>query len=389
MLIITDVFSKYTLAVPTRDQRATTVANVLVSEWFSKFGVPARIHSDQGRCFEGSLIQQLCGLYGVVKSRTTPYHPAGNGQCERFNRTLHNLLRTLPASRKRDWCSCLPQILHSYNTTPHQSTGEAPFFLMFGQEPRLPVDFLLGRVGDPVAGEPQEWIVEHQTRLEMAFDGARARLREAAGRRKAQHDRHVRDKPLMERQLVLLRNLGSRGRCKTRDMWLADPYIVLRAPSNGGSVYTIAPANNQTLVKHVHRSALKPVQGMGPLPLTAAEEPPVVSHRSADEDSPAGELFWCLPAQPILQPLPVGAAAVRRFPIVQPPPNVLESSVAGPSVQGPPAPAFSPPVGDSSLRRSARSTAGCHPNPYNLPQSVNSTSNTVSALFPTMALING
>ena len=62
VLVMTDFFSKYTWAVPTRDQRATTVARVLVTEWFSKFGVPARIHSDQGRSFEGSLIRQLCVL---------------------------------------------------------------------------------------------------------------------------------------------------------------------------------------------------------------------------------------------------------------------------------------------------------------------------------------
>uniref|UniRef100_A0A3B4XMP5 Gypsy retrotransposon integrase-like protein 1 n=1 Tax=Seriola lalandi dorsalis TaxID=1841481 RepID=A0A3B4XMP5_SERLL len=120
VLVLTDVFSKYTVAIPTRDQRASTVAKVLVSEWFYKFGVPARLHSDQGRNFESFLIQQLCSLYGVVKSRTTPYHPEGNGQCERFNRTLHNLLRTLPVSRKRDWNACLPQVAYCYNTTPHQ-----------------------------------------------------------------------------------------------------------------------------------------------------------------------------------------------------------------------------------------------------------------------------
>ncbi|KAI3376863.1 hypothetical protein L3Q82_000112 [Scortum barcoo] len=172
VLVMTDVFSKFTVAVPTRDQRASTVAQVLVSEWFYKFGVPSRLHSDQGRSFESSLIGQLCSLYGVVKSRTTPYHPAGNGQCERFNRSLHNLLRTLPASRKRDWASCLPQVLFCYNTTPHQSTGESPFYLMFGQEPRLPVDFLLGRVQDPTPGMVQDWVVEHQARLQVAFEGA-------------------------------------------------------------------------------------------------------------------------------------------------------------------------------------------------------------------------
>lgn len=68
VLIMTDVFSKFTQAVPTRDQLASTVAQVLVTEWFYKFGVPSWLHSDQGRSFESSLIQQLCGLYRVSKS---------------------------------------------------------------------------------------------------------------------------------------------------------------------------------------------------------------------------------------------------------------------------------------------------------------------------------
>ncbi len=126
VLVMTDVFTKFTQAVPTRNQRAETVAQVLVSEWFCKFGVPVRIHSDQGRSFESSLIQQLCSLYQVENSRTTPWHPAGNGQCEHFNRMLHNLLRTLPSSRKEAWVSALPQLLFCYNTTPHQVTGSPP-----------------------------------------------------------------------------------------------------------------------------------------------------------------------------------------------------------------------------------------------------------------------
>ncbi|RXN11109.1 Transposon Ty3-I Gag-Pol poly [Labeo rohita] len=179
VLVMTDVFTKYSLAVPTRDQRAETVAGVLVTEWCYKLGIPGRIHSDQGRNFESRLMQQVCDLYAIGKSRTTPYHPAGNGQCERFNRTLHNLLRVLPASRKRDWVSCLPQVLFYYNTTPHQATGESPYFLMFGQEPKLPVDFLLGRVQDVIPGDIHEWVAEHQARLQAAYEGARERLQVA------------------------------------------------------------------------------------------------------------------------------------------------------------------------------------------------------------------
>ncbi|PIK36767.1 Retrovirus polyprotein [Apostichopus japonicus] len=91
VLVLTDVFTKFTQAVPTRDQKASTVAQVLFREWFIKFGIPERIHSDQGRNFESRLVQELCNLYNIKKTHTTPYHPEGNAQCERFNRTADRL----------------------------------------------------------------------------------------------------------------------------------------------------------------------------------------------------------------------------------------------------------------------------------------------------------
>lgn len=97
---------------------------------------------------------------------------------------------------------------------PHHSTEESPFFLMFGQEPRLPVDFLLGRAQDPVEGEVHEWIYEHQTRLRLAFEGAKEWLRVAANRRKRAHDKQVRDVPFKEGQLVLLQDFSTCGRHK-------------------------------------------------------------------------------------------------------------------------------------------------------------------------------
>ena len=100
LLVATDVFSKFAQAYPTPDQKASTVMKVLTERWFYIYGVPKRIHTDQGRNFEGELLQHLCQLYGVEKSRTSPYHPEDNGQCERFNRTLHDLLRTLPVETK-------------------------------------------------------------------------------------------------------------------------------------------------------------------------------------------------------------------------------------------------------------------------------------------------
>lgn len=140
---------------------------------------PARIHSDQGRNFESSLLQQLCSLYHIERCRTTSYHPAGNGQCESFNCKVHDLLGTLPTSRTQEWHSCLPQVLHRYNKTPHQSTGESPLFLMFSHESRLPVDFLLGRVQDTIGRIVNDWVQEHRTRLRLAFEGVQEKLKSA------------------------------------------------------------------------------------------------------------------------------------------------------------------------------------------------------------------
>lgn len=132
----------------------------------------------------------------------------------------------------------IQHVLYCYNTTPHQSTGESPFFLMFGQEPRLPIHFLLGLVESPVNGSIHEWVQEHQAHLEVTFEGTRERLEHAADWRKRVHDQHVRDLPLQEGQLVYLRNFHARGPQKTRDRWSSVRYRVLRRPKEGGSVYT-------------------------------------------------------------------------------------------------------------------------------------------------------
>ncbi|KAI3364082.1 hypothetical protein L3Q82_010910 [Scortum barcoo] len=66
--------------------------------------------------------------------------------CERFNRTFGNMIRALPPKAKHRWPQHLRSLTFSYNATVHETTGFAPFQLMFGKTPRLPVDLLFGSV---------------------------------------------------------------------------------------------------------------------------------------------------------------------------------------------------------------------------------------------------
>ncbi len=91
-----------------------------------------------------------------------------------------------------------------------------------------------------------DWVLEHQTRLQVAFAGARERLQVMADRCKAHHDQQVRDEPLVEGQLVYLRNYGVRGHHKIQDLWSPVVYQLTRAPKEGGVVYTIAPVDDLT-----------------------------------------------------------------------------------------------------------------------------------------------
>lgn len=100
VLIVTDHFSRYAQAYPTKDQKASTVARVLWRNVFCCFGFPVKLHADQGRNFESAIVKELCKCTGITKTHTTPYHPQGNGTTERFNRTLMNMLGTLEPHQK-------------------------------------------------------------------------------------------------------------------------------------------------------------------------------------------------------------------------------------------------------------------------------------------------
>ena len=95
ILVITDHYTKYAVAVPTRNQTARVTADGLFYNFIVHYGFPKHLHSDQGANFQSSVIKELCRMSGMEKSRTTPYHPMGNGITERINKTVLDMLGSL------------------------------------------------------------------------------------------------------------------------------------------------------------------------------------------------------------------------------------------------------------------------------------------------------
>ena len=145
ILVVGDYFSKWTEAFPLPNQEAKTVAEKLVHEVIARYGAPEKIHSDQGRNFEAQLFQEMCILFNMDKTRTSPYHPESDGMVERMNRTLQDILAKYVSHHQRDRDEHLPLVMMAYRSSIHASTQYTPFCLLFGHEMRLPIDVMFGR----------------------------------------------------------------------------------------------------------------------------------------------------------------------------------------------------------------------------------------------------
>ena len=139
---IVDHFTWYVQVFVTRNQMARTTARVLYNKYFSVFGFPQRLMSDQGTGFTGKLIKAMCSLLGIEKIRTTPYHPQSNGSAKRVHQTLQQMIGKLDPECRRKWLVHLGCVLIAYNGTRSLVTGFSPYYLMFGQRPQLPIDLL-------------------------------------------------------------------------------------------------------------------------------------------------------------------------------------------------------------------------------------------------------
>ncbi|CAF91604.1 unnamed protein product, partial [Tetraodon nigroviridis] len=254
VLVITDHFTKLAHAFQCQDQTAKRVAKKLWDGFFCVYGFPQRIHTDQGANFESELLAELLMLSGVSKSHTSPYHPMGNGAAERFNRTLGNMLRSLPPRSKQKWPQMIQSLTFAYNCTVHETTGFAPFYLMFGRVPRLPVDLMFRNVlQDNTVCDYATYVKSLVDDLSSAMLQAQRSSTKEQKHQSDQYNKRAKGLPLCVGDQVLVANKGARGKRKLADKWEPVVYTVV-ASKPALHIYRIRDTDGNERV--VHRNLL-------------------------------------------------------------------------------------------------------------------------------------
>ena len=257
ILVITDHFTRFAVAIPTRNQTAKTTADALYNEFIVRYGIPARLHSDQGANFQSSIIKELCQIMGIDKSRTSIYHAAGNGMTERFNRTLISMLGTLEADQKKNWKQYIAPLVQAYNCIKHACTGYSPYMLLFGREPRLPVDIAFGI--DPNNNSNvsyTDYIKDLQGKISEAFDIVHKNADKARRKQKKYYDLKARAAKLTIGDRVLIKILVHDGKHKLSDRWADEVYVVTEQPNSDIPVYKVRKENGEGIEKVLHRNHL-------------------------------------------------------------------------------------------------------------------------------------
>jgi len=199
VLVVTDLFSKWTEAFPSKWTEAfplkstdsETLAKVLINEVICRYGMPSSLHSDQGANLTSSLISSLCQNLGITQTRTTAYHPQGNGQVERFNRTLEAMLAKTVSEHQQDWDQHIPKLLFAYRTAIHEATGYTPFHVTFGHSPVLPVDIMIGAPIKQKGSTVPDFVSRLNCSLKNVYSHVRENIKIAHHHNKARYDQHT------------------------------------------------------------------------------------------------------------------------------------------------------------------------------------------------------
>ena len=204
-VVFIDYLTKWVEVFAVSDQKAETIAKLLVEGVICRHGAPQELLSDRGANFLSDLVLEVCKLFDIKKVNTSGYHPQTNGLCERFNSTLIQMLSKTVERYGHDWDRHLSYVLYAYRVSVQESTKESPFFLLYGRDPALPTLDALSRERTPYMIDVDDYKTELCTGLNSAWKLAQQNIENVQRHQKSSYDRHAKECPLMVGQRVMVR----------------------------------------------------------------------------------------------------------------------------------------------------------------------------------------
>ena len=259
MLTVMCTSTRFPEAIPLRNIKAKTVVNALVN-FFTKFGLPKSVQSDQGSNFMSGLFQQVMHELGIKQYKSSAYHPESQGALERFHQTLKNMIRSYCFDTERNWDEGVHLLLFAVRESVQESLGFSPFELVFGHTVRGPLRLLKEKLLEPDAPSLNllQYVTDMKTRLQKVRDLAKDNLKDTQNSMAARYNQKAVDRSFIpgDQVLVLLPVTG-----KPLEAQFHGPYTIAKKESDLNYIIRTPDRRKKTQLCHINM--LKPYHDRG------------------------------------------------------------------------------------------------------------------------------
>jgi hypothetical protein len=261
IVVAIDHFSKWVEAKALEEADAQEITQFIYEDIICRHGVPNILTSDRGTEFVNELIAALTRTYKIHHIKTTAYHPEGNGQTERTNRTIKDILSKITPQAIGNWSHYLSSAVFVTRVTKQGSTNFSPSEILFGHQIRQ--HFEPERYNHQTQ-DPEDYLLQEVSRIQEIRQQASKFIKKAQDRQKEYHDSHKHlTEPLKIGDLVLIyRNVvEANWSAKMEPKWEGPFYI----QDIKETTYSLRTLQGTILLKKFHRNRIKIYHGRHPI----------------------------------------------------------------------------------------------------------------------------
>ncbi len=251
ILVVVDRLTKMCHFIPTHTSVDAHGTAELFREYiFKAHGVPESIVSDRDTRFTGKFMTDLCKILGIQQKMSSAYHPQTDGQTERMNKVLEDMLRNYVGPDQDDWDKHLSTCEFAVNNAYHDNLQTTPFMLNYGFNPKSTYITHSREAGS--ASNPSA--VKMKVDMQQVLVQARDALHKAQDRYKFYADKHRRDVEYKvgDRVLLSTKNIKIRGKKVSKLMpRFMGPYEIIQRVGKVAYKLQLPPSSKIFPVFHV------------------------------------------------------------------------------------------------------------------------------------------